>query len=332
MGFFTRLFKGADKAVPALLTVSGQVGGERDYDRGIRFFDAGQYAEAIEALTAVLSNRRTGPLVERLARFYLAESYSAEALAQLRHPTGDPQKAVKQLRTAIELNPSFADLHFRLGSTLLHHGDTEEAIRALRRAVEINPRYTQALLHLAVALLRSTRGDMNEAFAFARRAGELGFASGKPEFDTVQAAMMRGDKEKAAELLAHLMESPEDDQTLVLAADALDLFGQGRFAEAEAKYRSALERKPRYADLRNQLGVALFAQSRDAEALAEFDCAIAINDRYAEAHLNRGFALLRIEREDDGLLAIRVAMELDPDNSVMMVRMKKMFPGIEEQP
>ena len=330
MGFFTRLFKGADKDVAVTPTGAGQqVGGERDYDRGIRLFDAGNYGEAIEALTNVLENRRTGPLVERLARFYLAESYSAAALAQLRTPTGDPQEAVKQLRTAIGLNPSFADLHFRLGSTLLHHGDTEEAIRALRRAVEINPRYTQALLHLAVALLRSPRGDMGEAFGFARRAGELGFASGKPEFDTVQAAMTRGDREKAAELLAHLMESPEDDQTLMLAANALNLFGQGRFAEAEATYRSALERKPRYADLRNQLGVTLFAQNRDAEALQEFDSAIAINDRYAEAHLNRGFALLRMEREDEGLIAIRVAMELDPDNSVMMVRMKKMFPGIE---
>lgn len=333
MELWNRWFgRAEDKPISSHPDTAPSVGGERDYDRGIRLFDAGRYADAISALTAVLQSRRTGPLVERLARFYLAESYSAAALSELRSETGDPQTAIAKLRTAIDLNPGFADLHFRLGSTLLHYGDSDEAIRALRRAVEINPRYTQALLHLSVALLRSPRGDAKEAFVFARRAGELGFAVGKAEFDAAQSAITRGDKEKAAELLAHLMEAPEDDQTLVLAANALDLFGQGLYAEAETQYRAALERKPRFADLRNQLGIALFAQNRDTDALAEFDAAISINPRYAEAHLNRGFALLRIGREDDGLTEIRTAMELDPDNAVMMVRMKKMFPGIEAAP
>jgi len=171
-------------------------------------------------------------------------------------------------------------------------------------------------------------GDADEALRLVTRATEVGLTADKKDVEAARVAIQGGDRKAAAEAVTHLTEAPENDPTLVLAANALELFQRGDYADAEAAYRSALARKPRYADLRNQLGVVLFAQDKEAEALAEFDEALSINPRYAEAHLNRGFVLLRLGREDEGMQAVQTAMELDPDNAVAMVRLKKMFPQL----
>lgn len=330
MGLWDRLFRRTDveakSGIPSALS-SFSPGEERDYDRGIELYDTGRYQEAIAAFEAVLRNRRGGPLVERLARFYLAEAYSAAALANLR-ASDDMDTAVANMRTAISLNPNYADLHFRLGSTYLNADQPEEAIAPLRRAIEINPRYTQALIHLAVALLRTPQGDIQEALRLANRANEIGFAVGKPEFEAARDSIASDNRIAAAQALTALLISPENDRALLLAEEALDLCQRGFYPESESRYRAAIAIKPRYADLRNQLGIVVFAQDRPQEALEEFDIALEINPRYAEAHLNRSFALLRLHREDEAMTAVNTAMELDPDNAVAMVRLKKMFPQL----
>jgi len=139
MGLWDRLFgrdegKAKNNAPKEGATGSHATGSTRDYDRGIQLYDAGRYEEAIAAFEAVLSNRRIGPLVERLARFYLSEAYSAAALASLRQ--GDSSdETLNSLRTAVSLNPGYADLQFRLGSIYLKRGQAEEAIPPLRRAI-----------------------------------------------------------------------------------------------------------------------------------------------------------------------------------------------------
>ena len=58
-----------------------------------------------------------------------------EALGQ----QGEKQRALEELRTAIQLNPRDADSHYDLGKMELESGDTAAAIPELETAVRLSP-------------------------------------------------------------------------------------------------------------------------------------------------------------------------------------------------
>src|SRR6476469_1394191 len=119
----------------------GKTGRSQHYDQGIRLFDQGMYEQAISAFDKALAEPKGGgALIERLSKFYLAESHSALALSQIAH--GATGTAIENLQAAILLSPNYADLHYHLGCAFLSSGMPAEAIRPFLRALEINPGYT----------------------------------------------------------------------------------------------------------------------------------------------------------------------------------------------
>jgi tetratricopeptide (TPR) repeat protein len=286
------------------------LGRSEHYDRGIRLFDQGLYEQAIEAFEQSLQDRGD-PLSHRLARFYLAESHTALALASMER--GAPERAEAELEDAIAINPNYADLHYHLGCARLSKGDAPGAVIALRRALDINPRYAKAMLQLGVALYAS--GDRAGGLHRVQEALALDEAFNKAPLAEARAADDRADTETALRHLRRIGEADVDDIAFH-AKLAVDLFRRGMLAEAADEFRAALAINPNYADLRNQLGVTLFASGRDAEAEAEFARALAINNRYVEAHVNRGLALRRLGRDSEARAEFEAALELDPDNAV----------------
>ena len=76
------------------------------------------------------------------------------------------------------------------------------------------------------------------------------------------------------------------------------LFGEFRYADAEAAYREAIRLDPGNADAHNDLGYMLATVNRYPEAEAAYREAIRLNPRHAEAHDN-------LER----LLAVTILLE-----------------------
>jgi len=289
----------------------GRGGRNKRYDDGIKFFDQGLYEQAIKAFQAALSEPGSGPLLERLARFYLAESHSALALSQIQRSGGDG--AIPNLLEAIALNPKYADLYFHLGTAYLNQNDPQAAADALRRAVGINPKYARARLFLAVALYEI--GDRENGLTEASEALTLEPTLAARFLEEARDAHGRGDFGSVPRLLRKMAETDNDD-AFFHARLALDLFRRGMHDEAANEYRQALAIKPGYADLRNQLGVTLYAGGRDEEAVAEFAQAVSINPKYIEAHLNHGLALARLGRTEEARAAYDAALALDPANTV----------------
>jgi tetratricopeptide (TPR) repeat protein len=129
--------------------------------------------------------------------------------------------------------------------------------------------------------------------------------------------------------------------------EAWQFQNQGRLAEAEAGYRSALELKPNhfdalhllglvrhlrgdhaealrlvgtalkirpdYPDALSNIGIILHALNRGSEALENFDRALKFKPQSAEIHGNRGNALIQLRRHEEAVVCFDRALALMPN-------------------
>ncbi|MDD9860492.1 MAG: tetratricopeptide repeat protein [Nitrospira sp.] len=85
----------------------------------------------------------------------------------------------------------------------------------------------------------------------------------------------------------------------------------GRFDQAEAYYRRALEINPRPATI-NNLGAMWFKQQRYQDALILFQSAVSSSPGYAKGHSGVGVALYGLHRYEEALQSFERALALDP--------------------
>jgi|GEM_PF-2051171 tetratricopeptide (TPR) repeat protein len=310
---------GDDVTMPMWGRMLGRSGRNQQYDKGIRLFDQGLYEQAIEAFEEALSESKSGPLTERLAKFYLAESYSALALSLISQT--DWSKAIRNLESAVALSPNYADLHYHLGVAHFQSKDPQTAIPSFERALEINPGYAKARLYLGMSLYAT--GQRREGIASAETAIQLDSTLNKSYLDKAKQADSRGDTEIVLEALRRVGETP-GDEALFHARVALDLFRRGMLEDAISEYQQALSIAPEYADLRNQLGVTLHAAERYAEAVEQFVYALNINPRYVEARLNHGVALQSLGRTEEARAEYEKVLGLDPENHAAKERLENL--------
>ena len=88
---------------------------------------------------------------------------------------------------------------------------------------------------------------------------------------------------------------------------------QGKFEEAIAHFKKALQINPGYAKAHNNLGTALASQGKTEEAIKHFGIALYINPEYAAAHSNIGVALAGQDEFEKAIVHFRAALRLKPD-------------------
>jgi tetratricopeptide (TPR) repeat protein len=86
---------------------------------------------------------------------------------------------------------------------------------------------------------------------------------------------------------------------------------RGNYAAALGSLSRAVEENPGYADVRNDLGVALHLAGRSEQALAQFREALAINPQYAEVHLNQALVLNDLGRLDEARVSFERAAQAE---------------------
>src|SRR6516225_5049738 len=85
-----------------------------------------------------------------------------------------------------------------------------------------------------------------------------------------------------------------------------------RPAEALKRFSKGLKLNPSVAETWHQRGTTLHDLNRYAEAIADFDKATALNPRLAEAFQNKGKSLLALGRGDEALAAFERALSINP--------------------
>ncbi len=98
--------------------------------------------------------------------------------------------------------------------------------------------------------------------------------------------------------------------------------------DAVASYRRALEIEPDYAEVHNNLGIALQNLGRLDEAMTSYSLALGIKPDYEQAHYNLGNVLKDLNRFDDAVTSYRRALEIKPDYAEAHKKLGNVLQGL----
>src|SRR5258708_23207305 len=178
------------------------------------------------------------------------------------------EEAIIPLQKVIADQPEFAYAHFQLAYVYTALKKTSDARAEYERAISIDPKMAEAYVNLGMLLL-DTQQDA-AAVAPLRKAVEMLPAQSRPRYLLAVALDRSGDRAGAAESFDALLHLDPNDIT------AIDYLGwralhAGKPAEAEAKFRRAVEVQPTGPGGRRGLAESLDAQKKPEAADAYRD-------------------------------------------------------------
>jgi tetratricopeptide (TPR) repeat protein len=226
----------------------------------------------------------------------------------------DRDAALGHADSALEINPRYLEAVVFKGLLLMAMGESRAAVATFHRALEINDAYVVAYAGLALAQDRAGLGkesaetlELGQAIApgseaIYNRLAEAGLqaamANRPAPVDGVERAEA-GERFSLDEL--DDAGSPDDG--------AEDADPESGLCEQLERHRAAVERHPRYADLRYYYGLLLSSLGRPDEALEQYRAAIEINPHYTEALVRLALAYWQRERVDEARHALAKAAE-----------------------
>jgi tetratricopeptide (TPR) repeat protein len=259
---------------------------------------------------------------------------------------GLSEEALVELERAVELNPENHDALYLMGFVLGDMGRREDAQAVTRRAIQLNPALSRAHANLAIDPPRVPRAEpeattkrelqVSGEGQLARYNLGLAFRSKGYYAEALreyQIALERGEERdlvlQAMAEMQLLMRQPAEALRLydeLLERDSASpklwnergvaLHQDGRFADAEASYRRALDAEPSYAIAQNNLGVSLYHRGAVDEALGAFRTALDARPAFVKARLNLALLLTRRKRLPVALEAFRQVLNTEPEHPV----------------
>ncbi len=187
--------------------------------------------------------------------------------ARERFQLQDYHGAIHLLEDVVATGRAFADAHHLLGVCHSLVGQPERALRELGRALELNPRYVEALIDEALVLAELGRED--EAVIQFRRAAEVGGEArlGFPAHVAAKLANQHAALAEAYHEAGSLREAIEQyERTLALGPGFHDLryklgrllLQAGRALDAREEFEIIARARPSYADAQAMLGLACY--------------------------------------------------------------------------
>lgn len=223
---------------------------------------------------------------------------------------GDYRSSVAMWTDVTAKRPANPRAWSNLAQAAIEAGRIDDGLAAARTALALDPTYAEAHVHLAHALaeLRQYR----EAEAHSEEAVRLKPTS--PDAHNNWGAAL-ADQKRYAEAEPHYREALRLRPEYAEAKNnlAVAVMQRGAYDEAAALFAEAIREAPRYAEPQSNLGNLLARQGRNAEAIAAYQRALALRPDYAEVHFNLAIALLQVGRRDEARAHARDALRLRPD-------------------
>ena len=208
------------------------------------------------------------------------------------------EAAIPPLQKLLADQPDFAYGHFQLAYVYTALKKPKEAQAEYQRAAALDPKMSAAYVNLGMLLLENH--EDTAAVRPLRKAVELLPAESRPRYLLALALDRSGDRAGAAQAFEALLGLDPND------IDALQYLGwmnlrSGKPAEAEGRFRRAVELQPKGADGLRGLAESLEAQKRP-EAVAAYREYLEVKPDDARAHA-RLIHLLMDQGQNDAALA-----------------------------
>jgi len=199
----------------------------------------------------------------------------------------DFEAALETFLGVLAEHPYFADVHNKAGLCLAMLGRPEEALAHFEKAVAQNPSYAEA--HLNRAIVLNDLGRHDEAAAAFNRAGEL----------------ERRD--------SPVFPSEVGNRIAVTHAQLGDLYLVANHPErAIEHYRSALEVRPRFMDIRSKYAEALIELGELDHAMDELTLILDARPTFVGARIRLGVVLHRLGRDAEAAAQWERCLEDEP--------------------
>ncbi|PWC71745.1 tetratricopeptide repeat protein [Azospirillum sp. TSH58] len=272
------------------------------------------FAPAYNSLGNVLADRGQPDAAARAYRRAIALQHGyAEALGNLglllqgQERIGD---AIAAYEEALRADPGRTATRFDLAVLYRRLGRLDEAALAFYRVVQTQPDHAGAWRSLALVLRALNHAD---AELCLRRA--LSDDPTDPELARDLGTLLneRGDFADAAVVLAPAVDADGGRDARLLFHLGSALQGDGRLAEAIARYRGALSGDPLLMGAWNNLGVALLDLGDHAAAVAALRTCIALRPADAVAFNNLGTGLDGVDRPEAAARVFQRALTIQPD-------------------
>lgn len=209
----------------------------------------------------------------------------------------DYTAALADFRGVLQERPGFADLRNLAGLCLSLLGRGAEALAEFERALVINPGYAEVQMNRSLVL--HELGRYEEAREALEEAGRL--EAGR---------MLAG---FSASIAARLANAHAELGDLYQSASAP--------AEAAAQYRTALELRPEFVDIRRKLALALLELDELDAAEAELRECLAVNPRFLDARVDLGVLYDRRGREAEAEAEWRAVVAQAPSHTRARARL-----------
>ena len=216
-------------------------------------------------------------------------------------------------RSAAEKRERQADLHYRLGDGHFHDGALGPAIRELHTAVTLDPNHARS--HHLLGIGYMGRREFELALEHLQRAVALqpGRLENRNNLGTCLLALCRWDE--AQEIFSELARNPLYATPYVARNNlGLALAHRGEHAQAVPHFQKAVLYNPKFCVAYNNLGMTLLELGRVDEAeralTRALDADVACGRSYAEPHLHLGRIHERRGDAEAALLAYRRCREL----------------------
>jgi len=202
---------------------------------------------------------------------------------------GNVELALFELTKASRLIPKDPDVHFALGTVHLLREEPELAKDEFLEAIEFNPKHADAYNNLGFTYLKL--GMWDQAIEACRKALD------EVSYDTPERAMTiigwayfkNGESAKALDMLKRAL-NIKDNQPDTENRMATIYLEEGRLEKAKTILIDLINRAPKFANARLNLGVVYYKERDYMAAKREFKAVVDLVDRKSEeARLARGY-------------------------------------------
>lgn len=207
------------------------------------------------------------------------------------------EAAITPLQKVLTDQPDFAYGHFQLAYVYTALKRSKEAQDEYQRAAALDPKMSAAYVNLGMLLLDNHEDAA--AVAPLRKAVELLPAESRPRYLLAIALDRSGDRPGAADAFEALLHLDPNDITAIEYLGWMNL-RSGKPAEAEARFRHAVEVQPKDADSLHGLAESLEAQKKP-EAVAAYRQYLELRPDDAQAHARFIHLLVDLGQNDEAL-------------------------------